>query len=158
MSLEFLSETDKQDLLFAIKNDVDYIACSFVSNAEDIKSLRDFMYDNGGSKISLIAKIENQSGIDNLDDICKYCDGIMVARGDLGVEVDYDKLPSIQKEIILSCSRKGKLAVTSTEMLESMIENYVVSNAKIKAALGMTAMPVRAVDGLRGTIESFAGK
>lgn len=131
LSLEFLSDTDKQDLLFAIKNDVDFVACSFVSCAEDIKAVRDFMYDNGGMKISLIAKIENQSGIDNLDEICKYCDGIMVARGDLGVEVDYDKLPVIQKQTIISCIRKGKLAITSTEMLESMIENPRPTRAEI---------------------------
>ncbi|MDO5427102.1 MAG: pyruvate kinase [Coriobacteriia bacterium] len=131
LSVEFLSETDKQDLLHAIKNDVDYVACSFVSNAEDMKSIRDFMYDNGGSKISLIAKIENQSGINNLDEICKYCDGIMVARGDLGVEIDYDKLPIVQKEIIRSCLKKGKLAITSTEMLESMIEHARPTRAEI---------------------------
>lgn len=131
LSLEYLSETDKQDLLFAIKNDLDYIACSFVSTADDIKSIRDFMSDNGGSKISLIAKIENQSGIDNLDEICKYCDGIMVARGDLGVEIDYDKLPVVQKEIILSCQKKGKLVITSTEMLESMINNPRPTRAEV---------------------------
>ncbi len=131
LSLEFLSESDKKDLLFAIKNDFDFVACSFVSCAEDIKSVRDFMYDNGGAKIALIAKIENQSGIDNLAEICKYCDGVMVARGDLGVEVDYDKLPVIQKQIILSCIRSGKLAVTSTEMLESMIENPRPTRAEI---------------------------
>ena len=131
LSLEFLSETDKQDLLFAIKNDVDFVACSFVSCAEDIKAVRDFMYDNGGMRISLIAKIENQSGIDNLEEICKYCDGIMVARGDLGVEVDYDKLPVIQKQTIISCIKAGKLAVTSTEMLESMIENPRPTRAEI---------------------------
>ena len=131
LTVEFLSETDKQDLLFAIKNDLNFIACSFVSNAQDIKSVRDFMYENGGDKISLIAKIENQSGIDNLEEICKHCDGVMVARGDLGVEIDFDKLPAVQKQIIKECGRLGKLAITSTEMLESMIDKPRPTRAEV---------------------------
>lgn len=131
LSLEFLSETDKQDLLFAIKNNLDYIACSFVSNAQDISCVRKFLDDNGGKSISLIAKIENQSGINNLEEIAKNCDGVMVARGDLGVEIDYDKLPIVQKKIIYDCIHMGKLAITSTEMLESMINNPRPTRAEI---------------------------
>lgn len=131
LSLEYLSENDKQDLLFAVKNDIDFIACSFVSCAQDIISVSDFLKENGGSRISLIAKIENQSGIDNLDEICKHCDGVMVARGDLGVEIDYDKLPVVQKQIIKKCNTYGKLSITSTEMLESMIENPRPTRAEI---------------------------
>lgn len=131
LKLDFLSETDKRDLLFAIENKFNYIACSFVSNADDIRSAREFLDNNGGRDIYLIAKIENQSGVDNLEEICKYCNGIMVARGDLGVEVDYDKLPSIQKSIIRKCQKLGKLAVTSTEMLESMVHNPRPTRAEI---------------------------
>lgn len=131
LSLDFLSDDDKEDLLFAIKNKIDFIACSFVSTAQDIKSVKEFLDDNGGSSITLLAKIENQSGVDNLDEICQHCDGILVARGDLGVEVDYDKLPGIQKHIIKKCKTFGKLAITCTEMLESMIEKPRPTRAEI---------------------------
>ncbi|MCQ2382966.1 MAG: pyruvate kinase [Clostridia bacterium] len=127
---KYLSKTDELDLRFAIKNGLDYVACSFVSNKEDIKSVREFLNANGGSQISLIAKIENQSGIDNVEEISEYCDGIMVARGDLGVEIDYDVLPFIQKQIIHKCIKLGKLGITSTEMLESMITNPRPSRAE----------------------------
>ena len=96
----FLSEQDKSDLLFGIKNDVDFIACSFVSRRQDLIDLGDFLRANGGGHIDIIAKIENQSGIDNIEDIFKECDGIMIGRGDMGVEIPYEELPGIQKLLI----------------------------------------------------------
>lgn len=129
--LEYLSKNDKKDLLFAIKNNIEFIACSFVSKASDIKSVRKFLDNNGGQDIYLIAKIENQSGVDNLKKICKYCNGVMVARGDLGVEVSYEKIPAIQKYIIKTCESRGKFVITSTEMLESMIENARPTRAEV---------------------------
>lgn len=131
LSLKFLSDNDKRDLLFAIEQGVDYIAFSFVSTAEDIISAKEFLEENGGGDISIIAKIENQVGIDNLEEIAKHVDGIMVARGDLGVEIDYDKLPTVQKSIIRKCNKLGKLAVTATEMLESMVEHSRPTRAEI---------------------------
>lgn len=120
---EFLSEQDKQDLLFGIKNDVDFVAASFVSTGENAKSLRDFLDANGGERICIIAKIENRSGVENVDDILNYVDGIMVARGDLGVEIPFKEVPAVQKMLIKKCQIKGKRVITATEMLESMIEN-----------------------------------
>ena len=127
----YLSEHDKEDLLFGIKNDVDFVAASFVSNREDIKSIRDFLRENGGEEISLIAKIENRDGVNNIEEICEECDGIMIARGDLGVEVPFAELPSIQKYIITKCRLLGKRVITATEMLESMIYNPRPTRAEI---------------------------
>lgn len=127
----FLSEQDKEDLLFGIKNDIDYVAASFVSSRDDIHSIREFLDENGGKDIGLIAKIENRNGIDNIDEICEECDGIMIARGDLGVEVPFAELPSIQKYIITKCRMLGKRVITATEMLESMIYNPRPTRAEI---------------------------
>jgi len=127
----YLSEQDKKDLLFGIKNDVDYIAASFVSSRDDIHSLREFVRANGGENIDIISKIENQDGIDNIDEICEESDGIMIARGDLGVEVPFAELPSIQKFLITKCRLLGKRVITATEMLESMIYNPRPTRAEI---------------------------
>lgn len=127
----FLSEPDKDDLLFGIKNNVDFVAASFVSSREDIHSIRTFLDENGGKDIDLIAKIENKSGIDNIEEICEECDGIMIARGDLGVEVPFTELPSIQKYLITKCRLLGKRVITATEMLESMIYNPRPTRAEI---------------------------
>ena len=120
---EYLSEKDKEDLLFAIDNDLDFIACSFVSVKKDLEAVHEFLDANGGNGISLIAKIENQSGYDNIEDICELCSGIMVARGDMGVEIPYERLPAIQKDLITKCRLLGRRVITATEMLESMINN-----------------------------------
>lgn len=128
---EYLSDKDKADLLFAIKNDFEYIACSFVSCAQDVIDVREFLDANGGESIDIIAKIENQSGIDNVIEILDNCLGLMVARGDLGVEVPFDHLPIIQKELIGKAKARGKITVTATEMLESMIENPRPTRAEI---------------------------
>ena len=119
----YLSEQDKSDILFGIQNGVDFIACSFVSVRQDLIDVHEFMKENGGEGIELIAKIENQSGFDNIEDICQECDGIMVARGDMGVEIPFEQLPAIQKTLITKCRMLGKRVITATEMLESMINN-----------------------------------
>ena len=127
----FLSEQDKEDLLFGIKNGIDFVAASFVSTREDIHSIREFLDENGGNDIDLIAKIENKSGVDNIEEICEECDGIMIARGDLGVEVPFTELPSIQKYLITKCRMLGKRVITATEMLETMIYNPRPTRAEI---------------------------
>lgn len=127
----YLSETDKQDILFGIKNDVDFVAASFVSSKRDIQMLREFLNDNGGKDIDIIAKIENRAGVDNIDEICEIADGIMVARGDLGVEIPFVEVPVIQKYLIKKCRLLGKRVITATEMLESMIHNPRPTRAEI---------------------------
>ena len=120
---EYLSEQDKQDILFGIKNDIDFFACSFVSQRQDLIDIRNFINENGGSDVELIAKIENQPGIDNIEEICAECSGIMIGRGDMGVEIPFEELPAAQKHLITKCRLLGKRVITATEMLESMINN-----------------------------------
>ena len=127
----YLSEQDKDDLLFGIQNNVDYIAASFVSCRQDLIDLKEFLHANGGDGIDIIAKIENRTGIDNIEDICEECDGIMIGRGDLGVEVPFTELPALQKYIITKCRLLGKRVITATEMLESMITNPRPTRAEI---------------------------
>ena len=129
--VEFLSENDKNDLLFGIEHDVDFIALSFVSKAQDVIDAKNFLAENGGEHIDVIAKIENRAGVLNLEEIMKVCDGIMVARGDLGVEIPYEQVPDIQKKIITDCRIFGKRVITATEMLESMIHNPRPTRAEI---------------------------
>ena len=131
MSGPYLSEKDKADLLFGIENDVDFVAASFVSKAGDLMELRQFLDDNGGNHIDIIAKIENRSGVDNIEDICKYCEGIMIARGDLGVEIPFVEVPAVQKYLISKCRLLGKRVITATEMLETMIYNPRPTRAEI---------------------------
>lgn len=120
---EYLSEQDKEDILFGIQNGVDFIACSFVSQKQDLIDIHNFLRENGGDDIELIAKIENQTGIDNIEDICNECSGIMIGRGDMGVEIPFQELPAVQKRLITKCRLLGKRVITATEMLESMINN-----------------------------------
>jgi pyruvate kinase len=131
MRQEFLSEQDKSDLLFGIENDVDFVACSFVSNKENVLDVRRFLDANGGSDIDIIAKIENRSGVDNIEEIIDVSDGIMIARGDMGVEIPFEQLPAIQKHIITTCRFRGKRIITATEMLESMIQKPRPTRAEI---------------------------
>lgn len=128
---KYLSDTDKADILFGIENDIDFVAASFVSTAQDVKDLRDFLDENGGKDISIIAKIENRAGVDNIEEICGIADGIMVARGDLGVEIPYVEVPAVQKYLIKKCRLLGKRVITATEMLESMIQNPRPTRAEI---------------------------
>lgn len=127
----YLSDHDKEDLLFGIQNDVDYVAASFVSCKQDILDLKNFLAEHGGENIDIIAKIENRSGIDNIEDICSVCEGIMIGRGDLGVEVPFTELPAIQKYLITKCRLLGKRVITATEMLESMITNPRPTRAEV---------------------------
>ena len=131
LSQVYLSEQDKADILFGVENDVDYIACSFVSRKQDLDDIHAFLRRHGADHIGLIAKIENQSGIDNIEEICQSCEGIMIGRGDLGVEVPFEQLPSIQKKLITKCRLLGKRVITATEMLESMIYNARPTRAEI---------------------------
>ena len=127
----YLSEQDKSDLLFGIENGIDFVAASFVSCEEDIKAVRDFLDANGGKHIDCIAKIENRAGVENIEEICRVADGIMVARGDLGVEIPFVEVPSVQKYLIKKCRLLGKRVITATEMLESMINNPRPTRAEI---------------------------
>ena len=131
MTQEYLSEVDKSDLLFGIKNDIDFVAASFISCEADIRAVRDFLDENGGQNIDIIAKIENRAGVNNIDEICKVADGIMVARGDLGVEIPFVEVPAVQKHLIRKCRLLGKRVITATEMLESMIYNPRPTRAEI---------------------------
>lgn len=128
---DYLSDVDKEDILFGIEMDIDFIACSFVSTQEDMQAVRSFLYENGGEDIDIIAKIENRSGVDCIDGIIENSDGIMIARGDLGVEIPYEELPSIQKHLITTCRLAGKRVIIATEMLESMIINSRPTRAEI---------------------------
>ncbi len=131
MHQKYLSEQDKDDIRFGIENGVDFIACSFVSNKQDLIDVHNFISELGADGIELIAKIENQSGVDNIEEICEHCDGIMVARGDMGVEIPFEMLPAIQKMLITKCRMLGKRVITATEMLESMIHNTRPTRAEI---------------------------
>ncbi len=131
MNQPYLSEQDKKDIKWGVENSVDYIACSFVSCKQDLIDVRNYMSEIGAEDIELIAKIENQSGVDNIEEICQYCDGIMVARGDMGVEIPFEHLPAIQKKLITKCRMLGKRVITATEMLESMINNSRPTRAEI---------------------------
>lgn len=123
ISMPFLSERDQQDILFGIERGVDYIAASFTRNRQDIQSIRNFLHSHGGDDIKIIAKIENQEGLDNFEDILAASDGIMVARGDLGVEIPAQEVIFHQKHIIKRCNEVGKPVITATQMLDSMIKN-----------------------------------
>ena len=131
MSGPYLSEQDKEDLLFGIRNHVDFVAASFVSTAQDARDLREFLDRNGGEDIEIIAKIENRSGVDHVEEICDICNGIMIARGDLGVEIPYVEVPAVQKKLTRKCRMLGKRVITATEMLESMIYNPRPTRAEI---------------------------
>lgn len=131
LHLEYLSEQDKSDLLFGIEQGVDFVACSFVSKAQDIIDVRNFLNEHGSTDIDLIAKIENRAGVNNLDSILEVSDGIMIGRGDMGVEIPYEELPDIQKTIITACRKAGKRCITATEMLESMIKQPRPTRAEI---------------------------
>ena len=128
---KFLSEQDKEDILFGIQHGIDFIACSFVSCRQDLLDIKAFLKENNASWIDLIAKIENQAGIDNIEEICEECTGIMIGRGDMGVEIPFEELPAIQKKLITKCRLLGKRVITATEMLESMIYNARPTRAEI---------------------------
>ena len=131
LRMPYMSRQDEQDLLFGIAHDVDYVAASFVRSAEDVKAVREILDRNGGQDIKVIAKIESTQGVENFEEILQLADGIMVARGDMGVEVAYEKLPGIQKRFIRRCVQSGKIVITATQMLESMINTPMPTRAEI---------------------------
>lgn len=128
---KYLSEQDKEDIAFGIKEGIDFIACSFVSCKQDLLDVKNYLAEIGATETELIAKIENRSGVDNIEEISEECAGIMVARGDMGVEIPFEELPAIQKQIITKCRMLGKRVITATEMLESMITNARPTRAEI---------------------------
>ena len=130
INLPSLTEKDRNNILYAIEKDIDFIAHSFVRNKQDVLDIREIL-DAHKSDIKIIAKIENQEGVDNIEEICEACEGIMIGRGDMGVEIAYEELPAIQKHLITKCRMLGKRVITATEMLESMITNIRPTRAEI---------------------------
>ena len=127
----YLSEQDKLDIAFGARNGIDFIACSFVSCRQDLLDIKAFLKESGIDGVELIAKIENRSGVDNIEEICEECSGIMIGRGDMGVEIPFEELPAIQKHLITKCRMLGKRVITATEMLESMVHNPRPTRAEI---------------------------
>ena len=123
LSMEYMSEKDEADIKFGIEQDFDFIAASFVRSAFDVLEIKRILEQNGGEDIQIISKIENKQGVDNVESILKVSDGIMVARGDMGVEISFDELPAIQKKLIQQCYSAGKMVVTATQMLDSITYN-----------------------------------
>ena len=131
VDMNYLSDVDKSDIAFGITQDVDYIAASFVRRKQDVLDLRAFLHEHNADNIKIISKIENTEGIKNMQDIIDASDGVMVARGDMGVEVPFKVLPSIQKDLISRCYRAGKQVVTATQMLDSMQQNPRPTRAEV---------------------------
>ncbi len=172
IDMPFLSKTDREDIKFAREQDVEYIALSFVRTAEDVITAKKFIRENGGKDkgIKIISKIENQQGVDNIDAIIEESDGVMVARGDLGVEVDFKLIPIYQKAIVDRCLKAGKIVIIATQMLESMITasrptraeltdmaNAVLDGASALMLSGETASGqnvIKCIDTMREVIET----
>lgn len=131
LDMTYLSEKDKQDILFAVRNDFDYIAASFTRTAADILDIRRLLEEDDAEDIQIIAKIENEEGVNNIDEILEVSDGVMVARGDMGVEINYNELPRIQKMLIKKAMFYGKKSITATQMLDSMITRPRPTRAEI---------------------------
>ncbi len=131
VNMDFMSERDRDDILFGIKNDIDFVAASFVRCADDVKQIRWLLDGNGGKEIKIIAKIENGEGLDNIDEIINVADAIMVARGDMGVELPEEEVPIAQKIIIKKVYEAGKQVITATQMLDSMMKNPRPTRAEV---------------------------
>lgn len=129
--MPFMSDQDRNDLLFGIENDFEFVAASFVRNAEDVKQIKSFLEEHGGGFIKVISKIENRDGVKNIDEIIRVSDGTMVARGDMGVEISFEEIPRLQKLIIKKTLNAGKPVITATQMLDSMIRNPRPTRAEI---------------------------
>lgn len=130
IQLPSITEKDKTDIIFGCKMGVDFIAASFIRKASDILEVKNVLKENGGENIKVIAKIESQEGVDSIDSIIEVTDGVMVARGDMGVEIPIEKVPIIQKKIIKKCNKVGKIVITATQMLDSMIRNSLPTRAE----------------------------
>ena len=129
--LPVMTEQDKEDLLFGIQQGVDFVAASFVSCGEDVRAIRAFLAENGGESIRIVAKIENAHAVDHIEEIIEVSDAVMVARGDLGVEVPSNQVPHLQKKIIKACNRAYRPVITATQMLDSMIRNPRPTRAEV---------------------------
>lgn len=123
LSMPFISKRDYEDIVFGIQQEVDYIAASFVRTAEDVHAIRKILKEHDGTQIRIIAKIENMQGVENINEIIAAADGVMVARGDMGVEIPMEDVPILQKKIIKRCITAGKTVITATQMLDSMMKN-----------------------------------
>ncbi len=130
IKLPSITDKDKEDLIFGCEMEVDFVAASFVRKASDIVEVRNILNAHGGEHIQIIGKIESQEGVNNIDEILKEADGIMVARGDMGVEIPIERVPIIQKNIIKKCNEAGKVVITATQMLDSMIRNSLPTRAE----------------------------
>ncbi len=130
INLPSITEKDTDDIIFGCQNGVDFIAASFIRKASDILDVKKILKDHNGTNIKVIAKIESQEGVNNIDSIIEVADGIMVARGDMGVEIPIEKVPIIQKKIIRKCNKAGKVVITATQMLDSMIRNSMPTRAE----------------------------
>lgn len=131
INLPALTEKDMNDIKFGVENGIDFIAASFIRKAEDVMAIREVLEDCGGEDVHIISKIESEEGVDNLDEIIEVSDGIMVARGDLGVEIENSKVPLVQKEVIRKCNLAGKPVITATQMLDSMTINPRPTRAEV---------------------------
>ena len=131
LSIPYLSDKDKADIQFGIEQGVDFIAASFVRTADDVQQLRMLLDENGGAHINIIAKIENQQGVENIDGIVSLADGVMIARGDMGVEIPAEDVPPIQKMLIKKVASAGKQVITATQMLDSMMKNPRPTRAEV---------------------------
>lgn len=131
IDMPYLSDVDRADIEFGLEQDVDYIAMSFVRTVDDVRMVKKLLNEHNKNDVQLIAKIENRSGVNNMDAILAECDGVMVARGDMGVEIPFEELPGIQKDMISRCYRRGKKVITATQMLESMVTNPRPTRAEI---------------------------
>jgi len=131
VDLPAMTEQDKLDIIFAAQHDFDFVAASFVRKASDVETIRQVLKENGGGDIRIISKIENQEGVDNAEEIIAVSDGIMVARGDLGVEIPAEEVPLVQKMLIEKCVQMGKPVITATQMLDSMIRNPRPTRAEV---------------------------
>ena len=131
LSIPYLSDKDKADIQFGIEQGVDFVAASFVRTADDVQQLRMLLDENGGAHINIIAKIENQQGVENIDGIVSLADGVMIARGDMGVEIPAEDVPPIQKMLIKKVASAGKQVITATQMLDSMMKNPRPTRAEV---------------------------
>ena len=131
LNIPFLSERDKEDIKFACEMNVDYLSLSFVSNIEDVLEVNDLLIELNNEHITLISKVENEQAVDNIDDILKMSDGIMIARGDLGVEIPLERVPAVQKMIISKCQMAGKISIVATEMITSMENSLTPTRAEV---------------------------
>ena len=130
-SMPYISDRDKDDVLFGIRSGFDYIAASFVRGAEDVQALRQLLDENGGEHVRIIAKIENADGVAHIDEIIEASDAVMIARGDMGVEIPFEEIPIIQKRMIKAATMAGRQVITATQMLESMVHNPRPTRAEI---------------------------